>query len=556
MNVKTAIANFIGLLTCCLACCAQTPAAPETPAATPAAPVAPEAPAAAPTGSSAAPGDSIPLIQFQDVPLTTAIENLARQAGLNYILDPKVPFGQPDAATGKITPQPSISVRWEKLTSEQALAALLNVHGLQLVEDPKTKVTTIKVKDPAAPDPLITQVIQLKYASVSNLITAVQGNLSDKRSKVVGDQRTSQLVILATEKEQTSIEELVGKLDLPTKQVLIEAKILETTVNPKTVKGVDWTGTLNKQNITFGNGKTVGSSTTTSPGTPTTTTLPGGRTVTTTPGSSTASTAQTLFGSGGLTLNTLSGFSPQTAFLNADGLSVALSFLNNSADTKTISEPRVVTLDNQKAMIDVGLMYPIVNTSASTANTTGGSQISYSNLTVNLAVTPRITANDIVEMRVLQSILRLGPKFLSKVGGVENAVDSFFTRQLETDVLIPSGNTLVMGGLISDESMSANTKVPILGDIPYLGLAFRKDSKERNKQNLIVFITPTIVTDTDFQPAHSKFLQSSGKEVAQEGWSAWDSGKPRDWSNPKAGATEPPVVDEASSETPNAWVKP
>ena len=332
------------------------------------------------------------------------------------------------------------------------------------------------------------------------------------------------------------VNELVERLDTPTKQVLIEAKILETTVNPKSVKGIDWANTLKQQNVTFGNGKTSGTTTTTISDTPTTTTIetPGGRIITsTTPeGRNAQTTLQTLLGNGGLSLNTLKGFSPETAFLNADGVSIALSFLNNSADTKVISEPRTVTLDNQKATIEVGLMYPIVNTSAGTANTAGGSSISYSNLTVNLDVTPRITANDFVELKVQQSILRLGPQFTSTVGGVPNTVDSFFTRKLETTVLIPSGNTLVMGGLVSDENTTANTKVPVLGDIPVLGLAFRKDTKERNRQNLIVFITPTIVQDNDFQPTQSKFLQSTGKEVANEELSAWDSGKPYDWSKP------------------------
>jgi general secretion pathway protein D len=244
-------------------------------------------------------------------------------------------------------------------------------------------------------------------------------------------------------------------------------------------------------------------------------------------------------GVGGVSYNTLKGFHPATAFLDADGLNVTLSFLNSSADTKTIAEPRMVTLDNLKATIDVGLMYPIVNVQASTANTTGGSQISYSNLTVNLDVTPRITANDFIEMKVIQSVLRLGPKFTTTVDNKQNEVDSFFTRKLETAVLIPSGNTLVMGGLISDESLNANTKVPIMGDIPILGLAFRKDSKERNRQNLMIFITPTIVQDTDFQPAQSTFLKSTGKEEVKEEWPAWDSGKPRDWSKPKAKSANP-----------------
>lgn len=556
MNAKPALITFIGLIVCTMVC-AQTPppAEPVTTTAPAPAPTPTPTPAPEPVPTPAAPaaGSEIPLISFQDVALTTAIENLARQAGLNYILDPKVPYGQPAAPGQPATAQPNISIRWEHVTAEQALSALLNVYSLQLVDDPKTKVSRITTKDPAAAEPLLTKVIQLKYASPSNVLANVQSVLTDekRRSKAMADTRTSQLVIVATEKEIAAVEALVVLLDVTTKQVLIEAKILETTVNPKTVKGIDWGNTLGSQNITFGNGRITDSkTTTTTPGTPvtTTTTFPGGRTVstTTTPTSSSQSVLNTVMGQGGVNFNTASGFNPQTAFLNADGLSVALSFLNTSADTKTISEPRMVTLDNQKASIDVGLMYPIVNTQAGTAQTAGGSSISYSNLTVNLEVTPRITANDFVELKVQQSILRLGPKFASKVGGVQNEVDSFFTRKMETGVMIPSGSTLVMGGLISDESLSANTKVPLLGDLPGIGGAFRKDSKERNRQNLIIFLTPTIVTDSDFRPSQSRFLHSTNAGGIGEEWSAWDSGRPYDWSNPHKVHNEEAQFDDAA----------
>ena len=489
-------------------------------------------------GAAGDPNAIIPLIAIDDLPLTDAIKNLARQAGLNYMIDPKVGFGVP-GPDGKITPQPNVSLRWEKVTAQQALEALLSNYNLQLVEDPKTRIARVTIKDPAAPEPLFTKIIQLKYTGPSNVLAAVQATLiteasGKQRGKVIADIRTSQLVVVATEKEQTAVQELIARLDLPTKQVLIEAKILETTVNPKTVKGIDWSSTLSSQKISFGNGITTGETKTTLPGTPTTVTLPGGRTITTASESSSQTILNTVLGSGGVSLDTLKGFSPQTAFLNADGLNIALSFLNSSADTRVISEPRMVTLDNQKATIDVGLMYPIVNVSAGTANTTGGSQTSYSNLTVNLDVTPRITADNFIEMKVHPSILRLGPSFKSTTAGVQNDVPSFFKRTLETTVLIPGGNTLVMGGLISDEATSANAKVPLLGDLPVLGLAFRKDTKERNRQNLLIFITPTVLKDGDFRPSKTTFPQSTGAEPMEEGWSAWDSGKPKDWSNPYA----------------------
>ena len=195
---------------------------------------------------------SIPLIQFQDVPLTTAIENLARQAGINYLLDPKIGFGQPDQ-NGQIKAEPTLSIRWENVTAEQALRALLDNYNLQIIEDKNTHICRITTKDPSAPPPLITRVVQLKYASVSNMTAAVQSVFTDKRSKVLPDSRTSQLVVVATDPEQSAVDTLVAQLDTPTRQVLIETKLVEISSNPNTKKGIDWSGTLSGQNVTFGN---------------------------------------------------------------------------------------------------------------------------------------------------------------------------------------------------------------------------------------------------------------------------------------------------------------
>ena len=220
---------------------ADVTATPAVEATTTTVTVAPVAPAAV----------IIPTIVMDEVPLTDAIKNLARQAGLNYILDPKVSFGPPEP-DGKVA-IPNISIRWENVTAEQALTTLLTTYGLQLIEDPKTKIDRIAVRDPAAPEPLESKIIQLKYTSPSNIISAVQTALVDKRSKVMGDIRTSQLVLLATEKEIESIDKMITTLDTPTKQVLIESRILETSMNPSTVKGMDWTGTLQGQHLAVGN---------------------------------------------------------------------------------------------------------------------------------------------------------------------------------------------------------------------------------------------------------------------------------------------------------------
>jgi len=452
------------------------------------------------------PGAVIPIIVMDDAKLRDAIQNLARMAGLNYMLDPKIGFGQvgPD---GKLVAEPTVSIRWENVTAEQALYALLNNYNLQLVEDPKSKIARVTVKDPAAPPVLVTRIIQLKYASPTNVVVAIQSNLIDKRSKVVADVRTSQLVVLATENEQAAVDELVTRLDLQTRQVLIEARLLETTINPSTIKGVDWSGTLQGQHLAFGNNLQI-APTSESVNHPLSTLWPK------------------------MMFDTAKGFNPATAFLDADGVNAVFSFLNKNAEAKVISAPRAVTLDNETAHISVTRASPIFKNTAGTQGSPGGSEVTYTNLGVILDVTPRISANNYVNLRVVPEVSRIFDTVTKTVASTVNQADEYDIRKIDTRVMIPSGNTLVLGGLVQDDVRTGNTKVPLLGDMPLLGNLFRSDSKQRQKQNLLIFITPTIVGDEDYQPTKTDFLKTPVVDSVDGDWSAWDSGKPLDWSKP------------------------
>lgn len=490
MKAKLAIVTLVGLTACNLVLAQNEPAADAAPAAT--ATIVPT------------PGITIPLIQFQDVPLTTAIDNLARQAGINYIMDPKVGFGQPDEK-GQIKAQPSISIRWENLTAEQALNALVTTYGLQIVDDPKSQIARVTVKDAAALEPLETRVIQLKFASPTNIISSVQTALTDKRSKVMPDYRTSQLVVSATEKEQIAVSNLVVQLDTITKQVLIEAKLVETSQNPQTIKGINWAGTLEAQKVAYGNNNRD---------------VPPVQSV----NNPLASELPKMIMQGG-------SFNPATAFLNADGLSATLSFLNQSADSKVIATPRAVTLDNEPADLSVTRANPIFRTTAGTQGSPGGSEVTYTNLGVILNVTPRISANNYVNLHVVPEVSRVSGIARKIVAGEVNEADIYDIRRAETRVMIPSGNTLVMGGLVSDGTTTGSVKVPVLGDIPWIGLLFRQDAKKREQSNLIIFITPTIVEDSDFHVAKSEFLKTSPDVIKPDkAWTAWDEGNPKDWS--------------------------
>ncbi len=444
-------------------------------------------------------------------------------------------------------------MRWEGVTPEQALRALLDNYGLDMIENPKTKIAKITLKSPNALPPLITRVIQLRYASPTNMFAALNGSLTDKRSRIVADLRTSQLVVVATDPEQSTIDTLIAELDKPTRQVLIETKFVEVSSNPSTSKGIDWSGTLQAQNFSFGNGQLNGAGVSPSvssiniPGLPVTVTKLGGGTPTTASPGSTSSTTlnsepENSLNPGGFTINTANGLSPDIGFLSADGVKAIFSFLNQSTEAQVVSTPRVVTLDNETATIQVTTEFPVINVQAGTQVTAGGSSISYSNIGTVLLVTPRITANDYIWLNVNPQVSTYPGLDNKTIDGFLYQADIFDSRVVESQVLIPNAHTLVMGGLVQDNPNAAYTKVPILGDIPGLGFLFRSENNSLNKDNLLIFITPTILKDSDFKPMQTDFLNSEPRMMAEpmnmHTW--WDSAQPRgNWSNPIPPADDP-----------------
>ena len=207
-----------------------------------------------------------------------------------------------------------------------------------------------------------------------------------------------------------------------------------------------------------------------------------------------------------------------------------MSFLNTSADAQVLSTPRAVTLDNEEATLSVTVAQPIFNTTAGTQGSPGGAQVVYTNLGTILKVTPRISANNTISLKVTPEVSDVGGQVTKTVGGLIFQADFYDIRKVTTQVLIPSGNTLVMGGLVSDNRSRGSTKVPILGDIPLLGWAFHQENKSQQKRNLVIFVTPTIVQNEDFQPTETSFLKTKMKEKPITDFGVWDSGDAQDWS--------------------------
>ena len=529
----------------------------------------PEPPLAGPqvTSSNAIPSsDETVEVVVDGVPLPDALRTLAVQAGLNIQFDPKLLNGV--TADGRPIAPPTVTEKWHNLTAMQAIQGLLDNYGWQMTWDPHTRIGRITAKDANMLEPLVVTVISLRYAAATNLVSLITPTLS-QRSTVIPDMRTRQIIIRTTERELAAVAALVTKLDTATRQVLVEAKVVQTSKDISSAKGVDWTGTLANQHMSFGNGLTSQNvlNTTTSQagaGAGTPTVSPGGATIGGGTGSSSlnlstniSTITSTLLGApaagGGFSMNTAKGISPATAFLNADGLQAVLSFLNTDADTKTIAAPRGVALDGSPTELMVVNNIPIFmqTQSAPAAGAAQGLATVQPNYNlkvgttilnevgVKLTVTPRIAGPTNVLLEVQPEISAQTGTVSETLNGQNNTAPTFSRTRIQTEASVPSGYTLVLGGLDQDVTSKNYTKVPFLGDLPGLGYAFRSDSKSHQRQTILIFVTPTIIQDQDYQPSNSKFLRQKPEAPSGVPEKAWDTGEPYDWTKPKNFGVEP-----------------
>jgi len=473
-----------------------------------------------PAIAEASSDEILPLVQFEGAPLVDVIKTLARQAGLNVIFDPQV-LAAADGPEGRAI-YPPVSIRLENVTAQNVLEAVLNNNNLSLQRDPRTRISRVTVKDPAAADPLTLKVYQLKYSSPSNLVTVLRPTFTTTRSQAIPDARTSQLIVLATEKEMIEIDSLIDKLDTATKQVLIEARILETLKNPSTIKGVNWAGTFQAQNIVMGN-NSFASADSGNGG--------GGQ------GQESQNPPLTPGGTPSFVGFLRSGYMAPVAHLNADGARAVFSFFNQDTESEVIATPRAVTTDNSPAVLQVTRAVPIYQVTQGGTQTGPTVNITYTNLGTILEVTPRISANSNIFLKVVPEVSNIDSVDSQVLVGEVTTANIFAVRKVTTQVLIPSGNTLVLGGLMSDNTQKQRSKVPILGDIPGMKYVFGHTSKDRRKSNLLIFVTPTIVEDQDFQPTQTDFLQRKPPVDQADGEIApydkpWDGVEPYDWTKP------------------------
>ncbi len=438
---------------------AVKPAPPQPSTSTPATTTVP--PVAADTATESG---GVGVREFQGDDVGQVLRLLARQAKINMVVS--------DQVTGTVT------MRLEDVTALQAVAIIVKAKGLFM--DQIDHVYYIKTPAEKTAEPTESDSYQFSYSRAKDVSPLLASQLSSKDPPQF-DERTNTIFFRETRSNIDSVRKLLVTIDKPTKQVMIEARLVEVTANPRQSYGINWAGTVGSSTSaqTFSYGapaNTSGSSSSTSGNIP-----------------------LSNFALGNAANNNILGnFSHlalgQFAILSVPQMSATLRFLNEDADAEFLANPRVVTADNLQAKIEINRAQPVpqlnFNEQTATAVFGGFQDKKFGN---TLIVTPSINKDNFVTMKVK-------PEISNKVGdstfvfaGATVSSPIIDTRTLESNVLIQSGDTLAIGGLLQDEVAKGRNKVPLLGDVPVLGYLFQERLNSRTKRNLLVFVTPTII---------------------------------------------------------------
>jgi type IV pilus assembly protein PilQ len=515
---------------------AAQPAAAQTVAVPPAAPKA--APAAAPdglemkikgaepvagtatkSGKDAAGHDTLS-VDFPEEEIRNILRNVADLFELNLVI--------PESLQGKAT------VKLRDVTWRQIFQVVLSPVGYTYVED--GSIIKIVSNESLQQEPTSTEVFILNYAravdilpTITSLVDAAAGG------KIVIDSRSNALVITERPTRFTRIRPIIESLDRATDQVMIESKFVEVSDSNIKNIGANWAslqnyhinatpgGSFNRTrnqtisdgnngNTTNANGTTGSTGTTTTSGqnsgstNSSTVTSTGGVITNTSSTGSTGALTNAITGtvqsgttsSGDTTLSLLNSITNSaatdralTAVFSADEFSVVLSALYSLNNTRIVSNPTIVTLNNTEATINVGEEYPIPNYQYN--QQTGSFEVSgfnYRPIGILLKVTPQVNSRGFVKLNLDPEVsLRSG---VSTFGTA--TIPIIATRKAHTQVSLKDGSTLGIGGMMRKQTTNGTTKVPLLGDIPILGYAFKSRNKDEETTNLLIFITAKVVS--------------------------------------------------------------
>lgn len=314
-----------------------------------------------------------------------------------------------------------------------------------------------------AQEPLKVRMVPVSYARIEDLVTQVN-QFKSERGKIVGDPRTSSIVISDTDENIERILKLVQSIDVPPPQVLIEGKVVEASDSFQRTIGINWASTGRPFNM-GGN-------------------LRGNSSFSVSPGSLGNSSFGLRFQMG--TLDILGSLTANLALFEKQDM------------VKVLSSPRIVTLHNERAEINQTQEIPLISTNNQNGTTTRS--VSFKPVRLRLSVTPQITNDAAVIMGV-----EVAREFVGAIVDKETQARPVNARSATTKVMVKNGQTAVIGGIYQSDMTQQETKVPVMGDIPVLGWLFKSRDSDKVKNELLIFLTPRILgqADSGMMPSES-----------------------------------------------------
>ncbi len=484
------------------------------------------------TASSVARARDTLSVDFPDEEVRNILRNVADLFELNLVI--------PDTLQG------NTSIKLRDVTWRQIFEVVLAPVGYTFVEE--GNIIKVVSQESLMQEPTTTDVFVINYARAEDLRSSIEPLIdSAVGGRIVVNTRSNALIITERPSRLSRIRPIIEQLDKATDQVMIESKFVEVTNRDVKNIGVNWsslsgyqvgvgnigrtydsdsgnTYTNDSSNESINESETVTTNDSTSNTTSGTTS---GSTSTTTSsisagtGGSSATSTSTLANNLGTTnsatdtvidsvlgTNTLTNTISQlnnlvgeggtqratTAVFSADEFALVLSALKTQNQTKLVSNPTVVTLNNTEAQINIGEEYPIPSyTYNAERGTFEVSGFDYRPIGIILRVTPQVNAQGFIKLEIEPEVSsRNGTTSFGGAGGAE--IPIIATRKSKTQVSLKDGYTMGIGGLMRDTITNGNTKVPLLGDIPGLGRLFRSDSKDEERLNLLIFITAKTVS--------------------------------------------------------------
>jgi len=394
-------------------------------------------------------------LNFQSISTREALSVIADFTGLNMVIS--------DTVSGSLT------LRLKDVPWDQAFDIILQSRGLDMRKNgnviqvapreeiaAKEKIDFSSRQEITELEPMRTENFALSYAKAADIVKLISDEkqkILSKRGSATFDLRTNLLFVKDVPTSLEEVRKLIKLVDVPVRQVLIEARFVEAgeTFNHTLGGRLGYTGPTQAQGgIAIGGSRGTANANVNLPGA----------------GS----------GLGGLTMTLFNAAATKTLTLELNASAI-------DGTTKNIASPRVVTGDKTPATIESGVEVPYLQASSS-----GAANVAFKKAVLSLIVTPQITPEDSVTMKVAVT--------QDSVGNIYAGVPSINTKKVDTQVLVENGGTVVIGGVYTQDESDSTSAVPGLSDIPVMGWLFKQNTQVKSKKELLVFITPKILKDT------------------------------------------------------------